>query len=364
MLMTAEADPTTPARSSRRDAIRELITLALLAPAPWAVTGMAQAAQAFPDTVTMLIAGPGDGRLARWAQVMAPVLARTLSPGGRLQQRSAGGVDGVTGANQFDARVAPDGATVLLVPGEAGLAWLAGDPRARFDAAHWVPVLAGVGAGVLTSRIQAAALGQGSWLRVAVNGPTGPELAALLGIELMGLRMVPVAGIAGSAACRAALAAGHVDAVFVHGPTLTQQLVELALVGAAPLFSLGAPDATDGLARHPLLPNVPTLPELAASMRGGALTGPLFAAWQAVAAAAQIEFAVVLPQLTPAALVALWRRAGLEAASSAELQAALADVRAVGAPAASAVTAPVAASAAALIELRRWLAHRLNWQPT
>ena len=44
-----------------------------------------------------------------------------------------GSADGVTGANQFEARGAPDGQTVLLVPGQAAVAWMVGDPRAQFD---------------------------------------------------------------------------------------------------------------------------------------------------------------------------------------------------------------------------------------
>jgi hypothetical protein len=129
-----------------------------------------------------------------------------------------------------------------------------------------------------------------------------------------------------------------------------------AAAGAAPLFTLGAPGEA-GLAREPLLPDVPTAPELFAAMP----SGPLHAAWRATVAASAIEFALVLPRLTPASLVSMWRRAGAEAA--AELHDRSPGVRLVTAPEASAATS-VACDAAALLELRRWLATRFRWQPS
>ena len=93
---------------------------------------------------------------------------------------------------------------------------------------------------------------------------------------------------------------------------------------------------------------------------------PLCDAWSAAAAAAQLEFGLVLPQLTPAAMVALWRRAGIDAVASLGVQATAAtvDVRPLGGPAATANTAALAANVAALQELRHWLAGRFDWRPT
>ncbi len=93
----------------------------------------------FADGATLLVAGPESGATDRWAALLGPALGRGLPPGTQVHTEAVGGPDGVTGANQFEARTTPDGTTALLLPGSAALAWLVGDPRARFDAAHWMP---------------------------------------------------------------------------------------------------------------------------------------------------------------------------------------------------------------------------------
>ena len=166
--------------------------------------------------------------------------------------------------------------------------------------------------GVLASRVPATALRPGMHLRVATSVPAGPELAALLGLELMGIEPVPAFGLHDAALSLRALQGYVVDAVFLTGPSVAALLAEAAAAGAAPLFTLGVP-AEGGMQRDPLLPLLPTVPELVAALRGGPPGGALAGAWRAAAAAAQMEFTLVLPPLTPAALVAPWRRAGAEA---------------------------------------------------
>jgi hypothetical protein len=315
----------------------------------------------FPDRVKILVAGPRGGRMDRWADIIGVAFSRTLPPETTLRQTLAGGADGVTAANQFDARVAPDGQTVLLLPGEAPLAWLTGDPRARFDVASWLPVMAGLTCGVLVSRVPASALGRGARLRVATSVPAGPELAALLGLYLMGIEPVPAFGLHDAARSLQALRGRVVDAVFLVGPNVPSLLATAASAGAMPLFTLGVP-TQNGLQCDPLLPEVPTASELMIALGGSLPTGPLAEAWRSAAAATQIEFALVLPPLTPAALVAQWRRAGTEASQA--LQARVPGVRLLGAPEANTATAAMAADSTAMLALRRWLAARFNWTPS
>ena len=315
----------------------------------------------FPDSVRLLVAGPRGGQMDRWADAIGAALFQALPPGIRLHQTLAGGADGVTAANQFEARVAPDGETVLLLPGKAPLAWLTGDPRARFDAAGWLPVMTGLTSGVLASRIPVGALRPGTRLRVAASEPAGPELAALLGLDLMGIEPVPALGLHGADAALKALQARQVDAVFIAGADVSAALAEAHGAGAVPLFTLGMPSA-GCMRRDPLLPAIPTAPELATTLRGAPPAGPLAGAWRSAAAATQIEFALVLPALTPAALVSQWRRAG--AVASRALQGQAPGVHLLGAPEANVATAAVAAGPAAMLALRHWLAARFNWQPS
>jgi hypothetical protein len=74
----------------------------------------------------------------------------------------------------------------------------------------------------------------------------------------------------------------------------------------------------------------------------------------------------VLPQLTSAAMVALWRRTAEQAVADPEVQA-IAAARAVQplhGVSAAAATAGVAIDATVLLDLRGWLASRFNWRPS
>ncbi len=369
----ALAPPDRPSRGRRR-ALRFLASLPAIG---WAGAALAAGASngprfavvtqatLFPAGASILVAGPDGGELDRWGRILAPVLARYLPQGPAVRVLSAGGADGVTGANQFDARTAPDGATVLLVPGAAALAWLAGDPRAQFDAAHWVPVMTGMTPGIVAGRVGPAMLAAGNRLRIAAAGPGGPELAALLAIDLLGAEPVPVFGLAEPAAIRNSFARGELDLVFLSGPHVPDRLATFVPVGVRPLFSLGAFDAEGNPARDPLFPDLPRMSELRGSLRGTPPARRLFDAYAAAAAAARLDFGLMLPQLTPASIVALWRRAAVQAADSPELQAAAdaASVRPASGAAAAAITGAIAADAGALLELRHWLATRFNWQP-
>src|SRR5579872_5580489 len=106
----------------------------------------------FPEGAKLLVAGPRDGGLNRWADALQPALEQSLPPDTSIRRLEIGAADGVTGANQFEVRGVPDGMTVMLVPGQAALAWMAGDPRAQFDVGHWVPVVAGTTPAIVVGR--------------------------------------------------------------------------------------------------------------------------------------------------------------------------------------------------------------------
>jgi hypothetical protein len=212
---------------------------------------------------------------------------------------------------------------------------------------------------------RAETFASGGSVRIAAAHPAGHDLPAVLGIELLGSRAELSAGVVEDDALQAAFARNAVDAVLLRGHKVPDQAKALVDAGAVPIFSLGRRDDTGALIRAAEFPDVPTLPELFLQRRGAPLTGPIFDAWCAAAVASQLEFGLVLPQLTPAAMVALWRRAGTDAANALDVQspAMSLDVHPLGGPAATANTAPVAANEAALLALRKWLASRFNWRP-
>jgi len=316
----------------------------------------------FAESPKLLVAGPSDGMLNRWADALQPALEQSLPPETSIRRLEVGSADGVTGANQFEARGAPDGLTVLLAPGQAALAWMVGDPRAQFDVAHWVPVMAGTSAGIVVGR--PTVLAANGRARIAAAGPASFDLPAVLGMHLLTPRMEPVFGLAEPAEAQAAFSQGAVDAVLLRGHRVPEQFAAIVAAGALPLFTLGALDNSGLVVRDPQFPDVPHFAELYTARTGQRPTGPLCDAWGATAAATQLEFGLVLPQLTPASMVALWRRASMDAVAVLGVQAAAAtvSVRTLTGPVATANTSALAANAPALVELRRWLAGRLNWK--
>ena len=270
----------------------------------------AQLSVPFPGEATLLTAGPEAGPAAGWAELLAPSLAQLLPQGTRLLVEPVGGEDGVTGANQFEVRAAPDGGMALVLPGSAALAWLIGDPRAKFDAATWIPALAAVSPGVLASRIPLDRLRPGQELRLAGTSPGGFELPALLALEMLGVRTRPVFGLTDVSGAMDAVISGTADAAFVRGRRVAEQVQALAASGAPAVLAMGAPEAAH--ARDPQFPGTPTVVEAL----GGSTGSRLYRPWVAAAAASQTDIALVLPRLTPAALVALWRRACAQAVAS------------------------------------------------
>ncbi len=175
---------------------------------------------------------------------------------------------------------------------------------------------------------------------------------------------MPVSGLADDAAAQAALARGEVDAVLVRGGNVAGQLAALDGIGAQPLFVLGTPGEDGKPGRDPLLPDTPTMAEFCGRLRGSEPSGPLYAAWCAAAAATQLYFAVVLPPLTTAGLVAVWRRAGAQAAVAPDVLTAVAGAfRPLASTAATVSVQAIRADPPAVLELRHWMAMRLNWHP-
>lgn len=313
----------------------------------------AKADAALPSDLTLLVAGPPLGPTDGWATILVPALSRSFPAGTRFDREVVGAGDGVTGANQFEAHTAPDGSTALLLPGTATLAWLVGDPRAQFDASRWVTTLASMTPAILASRVPLPRIGPGTRIRVAAAGPAGHDLPALLGLELLGAEVVPVFGAGVNA-----LLSGDADATLLRGRAVVSTIQACAAAGAPPVLALGSWNGRGQPMRDPSFSDVPAMTELLAPP---AARVPLLGAWHAGAVAAQLDTAIVLPKLTPAGTVALWRHACGQAAAAPEVQAEAArlGLRTLVVPSAAAITI----DAPALLELRRWLAARFAWQP-
>lgn len=285
-----------------------------LAAAAWA----APAAALLPERVRLIAPGPAEGPLAllaaRLAEGLPPLLPSALS----LAVVLAGGPDGVAAALRFAAD--PLDPALLLLPGRAAAARLAGDPRARFDPAGW---------GVLLLRARPLVLaGRGEGLppavRVAIDSPASAEALAVALLDQAGVAAEAVPGLGPEAAERA-FAAGQVGALLATPE-------RAAALGAVPWFGLP----------------VPGLPEIGPPVPGA--EEPFAAACRAAAAALRVEAALVAPSLTSADALAAWRWA---AGRLAERESGL-----IAGPEALAAFAALWPSAEAEAAWRGWLARR------
>lgn len=292
----------------------------------------------------LVVAGPAGGRTDRWADLLVPAIDRGFASKSLMLRQNLGGIDGVTGANQFEARVEPDGTTGLLVPGVAMLSWLTGEMRARFDPARWVPLWVGLGSVVLFSRTP---LVLGQPFRLAAASPAGPELPALLALDILGIDVALVPPDTGGAV--------------LTGPFSTMTPAFAIQAGLRPIMTFGALTEQGTIGRDPDYPTVPTALELTIDRA----PKDLLAALRSAVMAAQLDVGLMLPAMTPAASVALWRRAcaALPADPAIHEQADRLGTRQPLPAQAAMCTASIAGTANTLQTLRRWLATRYDWRP-
>ncbi len=301
-------------------------------------------ARAAADLV-LLVGGPEGGLVDGWAGILAPPLGQALAADSGMRRVPVGGLDGVTAANELEAHAVPDGETAALLPGAAGHAWLIGDPRVHFSPPSWIPMVAVLTPSVLAMRLAPGASAPGPRPRVAVS--SGPEIAALLALSLLGLEPQPVWLAAEDAL--PALAARRVDAVLLRGRHMDERIAALP-TDVRPFCALSGEE-------NPARTEIADFNELHQAMRGAAPAGLSWQALRAVCVAGRLEAGLILPALTPAARQAQWRQACLDSAASLTLQQVAMDAGAqlVGPGDAPAWFATLAADAPVRDELRAFI---------
>lgn len=315
--------------------------------------------------LSLLVAGPDGERISRWGNACALALSPGLPGAPVIIPQSYGGLDGVTGANRLDALVPPDGKTAAILPGAAMIAWLAGDDRVHFDPTRWEPVLAGLNSGVLVVRLGSKppslqTLRGMAPLRLAAAAPESNDLAALLALQRMGVATAPVFGLHGRDAKINAFVTQTADAVFLAGEGVPEDIAPLAANGGVPVFCLGTALGGGTFGPDPLFPGLPD-----AITFSGIASSPLDAAYQAAAAAAAMDFVIVLPRLTDPGAVAQWRMAATRAAAAPALAAAAraSSIALQPAPSAAVPFSALNMPAADQAGLQAFLTSHFGWQP-
>ncbi len=265
------------------------------------------------DSPRLIVGGGPDSLPGQVAPMVATALATGLNTPPPIAVHYDMGRDGVTAANLFD-NVSPeaDGGTAILAPGAALIASLSGDARVHFDFSRWAALIVARRPVVTlaraelhrTIRSRLSGLFHDRPVRLAVSHPTGVELSSLLGLSLLGLHPLPVAGYASKAEAMEALKSGQVDAVQLTPGPGDDLAADIATApeGIKPIFCSG-----------PTVANVPGFEATYLMARGHAPAGALFEAWRAVSSAAASALVLALPMLTPPLAIARWRHASQEA---------------------------------------------------
>lgn len=300
------------------------------------------ASTAAPEAATVLAPGPEDGAAAGLARRVAAGISRGLVQAAALRVSVLGGPDGITAANRFATLAAPqEGRVLLLLPGLAAQAQLVGDSRARYEPRHWPAVCGSLMQAMLAGRMPAG----GAPIRLALPGAAAPEAAALLALDLLGRPAVPVLA-AGGATPTALVSAGQADALVLVGAEIAARA---ATLGVQPWFQFDTP-------REPAPGEVPALSELVAE--AGA---PLVEALRAAAMALRVRGLLVLPALSSADTVALWRAAARRWAEEEREGIEAGTRRVVNGEATQALAAMCPAPEVALA-YREWVLRRFGWR--
>ncbi|EKM98705.1 hypothetical protein [Acidocella sp. MX-AZ02] len=346
----------------RRQLLGALAASALL---PGAARAQAMA-QAALGPMNLLVAGPNGGATSRWGNAFALAIADHFPGSPNIVAEPVGGLDGVTGANRLDALMVPDGRSAAILPGAALIAFLTGDSRVHFNPTQWTPLLAGFNSGVLMLRAPKGSvptletLQQRSPLRLGAAQTQSDDLAALLALARLGVATVPVFGLHSNDEKTRAFIAGTVDAVFICGEGVPEDITPLIASGAVPAFCIGAPGPGGSVGPDPLFPGL-ALP----STLGPTVSPLLASAYEAAAAAARLDFLMVLPRLTDPGAVSIWRSAAIEAAGS-EAVAAAAQASSISLQPATVLANALTALAIVPAEqpqLLAFLAKNYGWQP-
>ncbi|WP_298286070.1 hypothetical protein [Acidocella sp.] len=319
-----------------------------------------------PGPLTLLCAGPDGGLVSRWGSACTQAFDGSFPGNAAVLAQAVGGLDGVSGANQFDAQMMPDGRGAAMLPGAALTAYLTGDQRVHYDPTRWTPVLAGITPGVLMVRAAAgavpdlAALQAFSPLKLAADQAESADLAALLALARLNVATSPVFGLRGAETKTRAFLDGSVDAVFLSGEGVPADVSALNAAGAVAVLSLGQFDTEGRIVSDPLFPDLPDVAGF-----GPAASPFLERAYQAAAAAARLDFLLVLPHLTSPDAVAQWTQAA-ETARQSETLAEAASASAVTlapAPVLAAALAALSLSEADAASLQAFLVKSYGWQP-
>lgn len=319
-----------------KDLVRFMRGVAVAAAASIALAAPAQAEVDFSGkTVEWWIPFGEGGGSDVWARFYAPYLSKYLPGQPNVIVRNVPGGGSITGTNEFVARAAPDGLSLVGTSGSTQFPYLLGDTRVRYEYADLEPVLVSPTGGVVYIPAHfgvsdASELGKlaETELVYASQGATSLDLVPMLAFEVMGLKVRHVFGMTGRGDGRLAFERGEATIDYQTSSAYLTNVVPLVEAGdAVPLFSYGVLDAEGNVQRDPTFPDLPSFVEAYEMMHGEKPSGVAFDAYMAFFGSGfAAQKPAMLPKGTPDEIVQAYRQAFVDAVNDPELQAAKGDI--------------------------------------
>jgi tripartite-type tricarboxylate transporter receptor subunit TctC len=267
--------------------------------------------------IEMIVPFPPGGGSDVYSRALGPFLEKHLPGNPTIIIRNVPGGGSITGANQYHARAKPDGLHVLVCSSSTVMNFVFQRSKFELELNKLQPVLLSPQGSVIyvspALGVKAAndiAKLKGQALTFGGGGPTGAEMRMTTTLDLLGLKVKYVWGIA-RGPVRLAFERGEFNINYDTTPGYLKNAMQLVRAGkAVPLFALGVLDEKGNLVRDPNFPDLPSFAEVYEIMHGKQPSGPAFEAWKAILQmGVMANKSILLPAGTPQPIVEAWRSA-------------------------------------------------------
>ena len=259
---------------------------------------------------------PGGGSDV-YIRALQPYLEKHLPGNPTIVVRNVPGGGSIPGANQFQARSAPDGLHAIVASASTVANFVFQKSKVKFAMDKWEPVLLSPQGAVVYASPSLGITGpkdlpklKGKDLVFGGESATSGEMRSIVTLELLGLKPKFVWGLR-RGPTRLAFERGELNINYDSAPGYIGNASQLVKAGkAVPLYALGVLNEKGEVVRDPNFKDLPSFPEAYELMHGKKPSGPGYDAWKALLQMGiMANKALFLPTGTPQPILDAWRTA-------------------------------------------------------
>jgi tripartite-type tricarboxylate transporter receptor subunit TctC len=289
--------------------LKQTTAAALLSAALIAGPAVAQDVDFSGQTIELIVPFPDGGGSSTHARLVAPILAEELPGQPTIVIQNVEGGGSIRGVNLFAERAQPDGLMIASLATGTYYRYILKDPAVNYPLPDFIPFLTSPYGIVSFARTDFGMTGDPvadvQYLRenppvLAGSGPADADMPHLYCLDLLGIKVNPVFGLS-TAESAQTLERGESQIGYANMASLATTVEPLVADDTVKLlFTMGFQQADGTVVRDPLLPDVPTCPELYEMVNGAPLSGVQLEVYNAMFAIRMIVAKTfVLPPGTP-----------------------------------------------------------------